>query len=165
MRFNLTNNDAEFIKLPKKNETSKSRFTDMQLEKLRQNIGIIPYADYIFAMCYLNFRISEFLELTTDSYHVSESGIPVFIRGKKTEAGTDRLVPIHPKIQSIVQNCISKNGETIFCDENGKSLTPDHFRKQCFYPAIQALGFPDDLTPHSCRRTFSTRMSAAGARQ
>lgn len=166
MKNDIVNkNYAEFIELPEKNETSKSRFTDIQLEKLRQNIGIIPYADYIFAMCYLNFRISEFLELTADSYHISETGIPVFIGGKKTEAGTDRLVPIHKKIQPIIQSCIEKHGETVFCDENGKALTSDRFRKQCFYPAIQTLGFPDDLTPHSCRRTFSTRMSAAGARQ
>ena len=161
----VNKNYAEFIQLPKKNEASKSRFSDTQLEKLWQSIGIVPYSDYIFAMCYLNFRVSEFLELTTENYHVSDKNIPVFIGGKKTDAGTDRLVPIHPKIQSIVQNCINKHGETIFCDENGKALTPDHFRKYCFYPAIQTLGFPNDLTPHSCRRTFSTRMSAAGARQ
>lgn len=156
---------AEFVQLPKKNETSKSRFTDTQLEILRQNIGVIPYADYILVMCYLNFRISEFLELTQENYYLSNQNIPVFIGGKKTEAGTDRLVPIHPKIQSIVQSCINKHGETIFCDENGNAMTPDHFRKQCFYPVIKQLGFPEDLTPHSCRRTFSTRMSAAGARQ
>ena len=44
-------------------------------------------------------------------------------------------------------------------------MTSDQFRRKYFYPAITALGLPDDLTPHSCRRTFSTRMSAAGARQ
>ena len=117
-------------------------------------------------MCYLNFRVSEFLELTADSYHISDAaGIPVFVGGKKTEAGTDRLVPIHPKIQTIVKNCIERHGETVFCDPQGKQITSTHFRKYCFYPAIKALGFPNDLTPHSCRRTFSTRMSAAGARQ
>lgn len=158
-------NYAEFLELPPKNETSKSRFTDVQLEKLRQAVGVIPYADYIYAMCYLNFRVSEFLELTADSYRISGSGIPVFVGGKKTEAGTDRIVPIHPKIAPIVQSCLRRRGETIFCDEQGYAMTPDHFRRQCFYPAITALGFPDDLTPHSCRRTFSTRMSAAGARQ
>lgn len=161
----VNKNYAEFIELPAKNETSKSRFTDIQLETLRKSIGIIPYADYIYCMCYLNFRVSEFLELTAENYHVSDGGIPVFIGGKKTEAGTDRLVPIHPKIQSIVQSCIDKHGNTVFCGADGKALTPTHFRKYCFYPAIEALGFPDDLTPHSCRRTFSTRMSAAGARQ
>lgn len=161
----VNKNYAEFIQLPKKNETNKSRFTDIQLEQLRRSIGFVPYADYIYCMCYLNFRVSEFLELTAESYHISNSGIPVFVGGKKTEAGTDRLVPIHPKIQGIVHDCINKHGETIFCDQDGRTLTPDHFRKYCFYPAIQQLGFSDDLTPHSCRRTFSTRMSAAGARQ
>lgn len=161
----VNKNYAEFIELPPKNETNKSRFTDIQLEQLRQNIGIVPYADYIFCMCYLNFRVSEFLELTADSYHISDAGIPVFVGGKKTEAGTDRLVPIHPKIQTIAKSCIERHGETVFCDPQGKQITSTHFRKYCFYPAIEALGFPDDLTPHSCRRTFSTRMSAAGARQ
>lgn len=161
----VNKNYAEFIQLPKKNETSKSRFTDAQLEQLRQSIGTVPYADYILVMCYLNFRVSEFLELTTESYHVSETGIPVFVGGKKTEAGTNRLVPIHPRIKEIVQKCIARNGETVFCDDAGKTMSPDHFRKHCFYPAMVQLGFPDDLTPHSCRRTFSTRMSAAGARQ
>lgn len=158
-------NYAEFIKLPPKNETNKSRFTEEQLEQLRSAVGVVPYADYILAMCYLNFRVSEFLSLTAESYHESRSGIPGFVGGGKTDAGTNRLVPIHPRIAPIVRSCLEKNGETIFCDDNGQSLTPDRFRKQCFYPAIAALGFPDDLTPHSCRRTFSTRMSAAGARQ
>ncbi len=161
----VNKNYAEFIELPEKNDTSKSRFTDLQLEKVRLSIGTVPYADYIFAMCYLNFRVSEFLELTPDNYYISDNNIPVFVGGKKTDAGTDRLVPIHPKIQHIVDKCLKLGGETIFCDEDGKSLTPDKFRKYCFYPAIQAMGLPEDLTPHSCRRTFSTRMSAAGARQ
>ena len=43
----VNKNYAEFIELPAKNETSKSRFTDIQLETLRKSIGIIPYADYI----------------------------------------------------------------------------------------------------------------------
>lgn len=166
MKNDIVNkNYAEFIELPEKNDTNKSRFTDTQLEKIRLSMGKVPYADYIFAMCYLNFRVSEFLELTADSYHISDNGVPVFIGGKKTEAGADRLVPIHPKIQHIVDKRLKLHGETIFCDENGKALTADHFRKYCFYPAVQAMGLPDDLTPHSCRRTFSTRMSAAGARQ
>ena len=29
---------------------------------------------------------------------------------------------------------------------------------------MTSLGLPDDLTPHSARHTFGTRMSAAGAR-
>lgn len=29
---------------------------------------------------------------------------------------------------------------------------------------MKSLGLPDDLTPHSARHTFGTRMSAAGVR-
>ncbi|MCD8308604.1 MAG: site-specific integrase [Clostridia bacterium] len=166
MKNDIVNkNYAAFVELPPKNETSKSRFTDVQLEKVRQIVGIVPYADYILAMCYLNFRVSEFLELTIDNYHESNSGIPCFIGGKKTDAGTNRLVPIHPKIRQIVIDNLEKGGETVFCGVDGKALTPDYFRKYCFYPAIASMDLPNDLTPHSCRRTFSTRMSAAGARQ
>ena len=160
----VNKNYAEFIQLPKKNESSRSRFTDLQLLQLKQSIGIIPYADYIYALCYLNFRVSEFLELTPESYHVSDTGIPLLIGGKKTEAGTNRIVPIHPNITAIINERLSANGETLFSDIEGHAMTPDHFRKYCFYPAIRSLNMPNDLTPHSCRRTFSTRMSAAGAR-
>ena len=45
-------------------------------------------------------------------------------------------------------------------------MNKDRFREKCFYPALEKMGFSRELklTPHSCRRTFSTRMSAAGAR-
>lgn len=162
----VNKNYADFIVLPERNETNKSRFSDLQLETVRKNIGAVPYADYIYCMCYLNFRVSEFLALTADSYRLSDNNIPVFIGGGKTDAGTDRLVPVHPKILSIVRNCLSRKGSTVFCDKtNGNAMTADHFRKYCFYPAIRQMGLPEELTPHSCRRTFSTRMSAAGARQ
>ena len=141
----INKNYAEFIELPPKNETSKTRFTDLQLAVVKKNIGKVPYADYIYCMCYLNFRVSEFLELTKDNYHISNTGIPVFIGGKKTDAGTDRLIPIHPKIQKIVTKYLNKDTETIFCGTDGKALTPDHFRKYCFYPAIKAMGLPEDL--------------------
>ncbi|MCD8025774.1 MAG: site-specific integrase [Clostridiales bacterium] len=121
--------------------------------------------DYIYAMCYLNFRVSEFLELTSDDYIITDEGIPILTGGKKTAAGKNRIVPIHPKIQLIVKSCAEQNGETIFCRKDGKSMNKDYFRKYCFYPAMDAIGLDHTYTPHSCRRTFSTRMSAAGARQ
>lgn len=129
----------------------------------------MPYADYIYIMCYLNFSVSEFLSLATEQYHVSEQGIPYFVAGIKSEAGKNRIVPIHPKILKMVENCIKNNGETIFCrihagSEIGKSMIKDYFLKYAFRPAMQAMGLGDEFTPHSCRRTFSTRMSAAGAR-
>lgn len=171
MKEDIVNKDyATFIELPEQEETTATRFTEVQLELIKQNICKVPYMDYIYIMCYVNFRVSEFLELTPDRYKVTDSGVHYFVGGKKTDAGKDRIVPIHPKIQQLVQSCINNNGETIFCrihegSEFGKAMNKDYFLKYCFRPAMQAIGLGDEYTPHSCRRTFSTRMSAAGARE
>lgn len=171
MKEDIVNKDyATFIELPEQEETTATRFTEVQLELIRQSVGKVPYMDYIYIMCYVNFRVSEFLELTPDKYKVTDSGIHYFVGGKKTDAGKDRIVPIHPKIQQLVQKCIENRGETIFCrthegSEFGKAMNKDYFLKYCFRPAMQAIGLSDEYTPHSCRRTFSTRMSAAGARE
>lgn len=164
----VSKNYATFIELPEQEETTATRFTEVQLELIKQNVGKVPYMDYIYIMCYVNFRVSEFLELTPDRYKVTNSGIYYFVGGKKTDAGKDRIVPIHPKIQSLVQRCIENGGETIFCRTHadfGKAMNKDYFLKYCFRPAMQAIGLGNGYTPHSCRRTFSTRMSAAGARE
>lgn len=166
----IDKNYGQLLDLPTPEETAATRFTDTQLEIIRQNIDKVPFCDYIYALCYLNFRISEFLELTADSYHVSKSEdtditIPYLIGGKKTEAGKDRMIPIHPNVQEIVKAQVAKDGMTIFCRADGSPMDKDHFNKYCFKPAMEQLGFKDmGFTPHSCRRTFSTRMSAAGAR-
>lgn len=171
MKEDIVNKDyATFIELPEQEETTATRFTEVQLERIKQNVGKVPYMDYIYIMCYVNFRVSEFLELTPDRYKVTDSGIHYFVGGKKTDAGKDRIVPVHPKIQQLVQKCIENEGETIFCrihggSEFGKAMNKDYFLKYCFRPAMQAIGLSDEYTPHSCRRTFSTRMSAAGARE
>ena len=161
----INKNYATFIELPEKEEINATRFTDIQLEFIRQNVGKIPYVNYIYAMCYLNFRVSEFLELTSDSFKMSENNIPYLIGGKKSDAGKERIVPIHPNVQEIVKACVEQGGQTIFCRSDGKPMNKDYFREYCFYPAMDKLGFDHSYTPHSCRRTFSTRMSAAGARQ
>ena len=171
MKEDIVNKDyATFIELPEQEETTATRFTEVQLELIKQNVGKVPYMDYIYIMCYVNFRVSEFLKLTPDRYKVTDSGIHYFVGGKKTDAGKDRIVPVHPKIQQLVQKCIENEGETIFCrihggSEFGKAMNKDYFLKYCFRPAMQAIGLSDEYTPHSCRRTFSTRMSAAGARE
>lgn len=160
----VTENYANLLELDRGAVGERTRFTELQLQIVKKNIGKVPFAEYIYALCYLNFRVSEFLELTASDYYTSSNNIPVFVGGKKTEAGTNRVVPIHPNIEMIVSDCLNKKGETVFCDEKGKALNKDRFRENYFYPALDAMGLPRTLTPHSCRRTFSTRMSAAGAR-
>ena len=58
--------------------------------------------------------------------------------GSKTEAGRDRIVPIHPKIKDFVQEY---------------RITYFTYRKH-FNKLMEELGM--DHTPHECRHTFVT---------
>lgn len=92
-----------------------------------------------------------------------------FIRGGKTEAGTNRTVTvspkIHPFIDAIVGNRISG---TVFCAPDGSPYTLNKYREEAFYPALETMGLPDPavkqngarrkLTTHCCRHTSAALM-------
>lgn len=153
-------NYAMFITLPKQEKNVKDCFNDLELKKIENAVGVVPHADSILLMCYTGFRIAEFLELKPEHYDTKNRAL---IGGKKTDAGRNRIVPVHQSVQKILEEKLAAGGETIICDEKGRSYTPDSFRRRCYYPALDAIGVRR-LTPHATRHTFATRLSAAGAR-
>ena len=151
---------------PTELRNNKSRFTESDLnlmfERMYYDIPGGNYLDYVICMCYLSFRVTEFITLTKEQYFISEDGIPYFVAGMKTKAGIDRKVPVHPRIRHIVESCIDRGGETIFCNkDDNTALSYNRFRYR-FDKNMTYHGFSSVYTPHSCRRTFSTRLSAAG---
>jgi integrase len=156
----LLKNYAQFIVLPKEEKKQKDCFTDIELKKIEDAVGKVPYADLILIMCYTGFRISEFLELTPFSCDAEKGTLT---GGRKTEAGKNRIIPIHPKIRSHVAQWLNKGGQTIFCREDGKPFDVKRFRENCYYPALEKIGVRK-LTPHATRHTFATRLSAAGVK-
>jgi integrase/ribosomal protein L40E len=159
-------NLAEYIIVGGGEQRHKSGFTDAELEIIRKGIGRAPYADWIYCLCYLGFRPSEFLELDALNYNRKEKA---FVGGKKTEAGTNRTVTISPKIQPIIDNLVKdKISGPIFCRSDGGKMDIKEFREH-FYKALDALHIDNPttkignqemhkLTPHSCRHTFATML-------
>lgn len=156
----VNKNYATFIVLPKQPKRAKDSFSDIELEKIRRAADAVPFADVILMLCYTGFRISEFLELTPFSYNAIDHTLT---GGKKTDAGRDRVVPVHPLIKPYLDRWLAKKGNTIICTDSGMPYTADKFRRQCYYPALEAIGIRR-LSPHATRHTFATRLSAAGAR-
>lgn len=156
----VNKNYAKFVVLPKVEKTKKDCFTELEVEKIKQAAGKIPFADVILMMCYTGFRVSEFLELTRFGYDASANTL---VGGKKTAAGTNRTVPVHSIIKPYLDTWAAKNGTTIICREDGTPYPVKYFREKCYYPALEAIGVRK-LTPHATRHTFATRLAAAGAR-
>ena len=159
----VSKNYAEFIILPKKEKSSKDCFTDLELEKIKQAVGIVPYADWIYVMCSTGFRISEFLSLTPGSLRVVD-GVKVLIGGIKTDAGKNRIIPISASIERIIDRQVEVNGKTLFCRPDGSPMPTKYFRDKHYRPALEQIGVRL-LTPHATRRRFSTSLSAAGVRE
>ena len=156
----VNKNYATFLVLPKTKKAEKDCFNDLELKKIENAVGVVPYADCILLMCYTGFRIAEFLELSPLSYNPEARTLT---GGKKTDAGKNRVVPVHPKVQGILEEWLGKKGDVIICNAEKKAFRAEYFRRRCYYPALEAIGVRR-LTPHATRHTFATRLSAAGVR-
>lgn len=147
---------AKYLDIPSVGaKRPRDALNDLQLAQLTQLAADgFPWADTALMLCYTGFRVSEFLQLTRFSYHPEDGGY--LQGGLKTEAGKNRIVPIHPKIKPYLSAWLEKGGDTIICSNSGKSILPISYREY-FHPVAERLGVPD-ATPHWCRHTFATRL-------
>lgn len=151
---------SAFIEMPSVSaKFEKGAFDDLTMKKLEQLARSgFPWADTVLMLCYTGFRISEFLQLTKFSYHAEAGGY--LQGGLKTNAGKNRVVPVHLKIKPYLENWLVRKGETIICDGDGAAISSDKFRP-LFKSVVKELGVPQ-ATPHWCRHTAASRMKMAG---
>ena len=154
----LNKNYAEYIKLPKAEKVKKERFTDVEIKRIEESIPGNPWANTVLIMIYTGLRISEMLNLTVFNVDMANG---VITGGIKTDAGKDRIIPIHPKILKYVKEWHDKKGDRLICDDKGKFLSVKKYRTKMYYPALQAANVRQ-LTPHACRHTFGSLMAEAG---
>lgn len=136
------------------------------LKAIQANSEKVPYADYVLCQCYLGFRPSEMLDLDINSYDREKK---TFTGGAKTEAGKNRIVPINPKIQPIIDRLVAnKVAGFVFCSEDGGRMDIKDYR-QHFYDVLESCGIENPVTeldgvkrrkytPHSARHTFASLM-------
>lgn len=161
MKRDIVSKDySQFLDVPIVDPKSKKgAFDDLHLKKLENLVADgFPWADTALILCYTGFRISEFLELTRFSYHPENGGY--LQGGRKTRAGRDRIVPIHPKIWPYLQHWMDQNTDTIISRE-GQPVSAAWYREYAFAPIAEAIEIPE-ATPHWCRHTLATNLHAAG---
>lgn len=150
-------NYADFITLPKESKEERENFSDLDIKTMFDQASSVPWADTILIMIYSGMRISEMLELTKFNVDLEKGFIT---GGSKTEAGKNRIIPIHPKIFPFIKNWYEKSGESLICNENGKRMLAKYYREKKYYPALEQLEIRK-LTPHACRHTFASLMARA----
>ncbi len=87
----------------KENENTKRGhipFTEREISLLWEQVDNIPYVDVILIQCYSGWRPQELGLLKMENINLEKQ---TFTGGMKTEAGTNRTVPIHSKIRHLVE--------------------------------------------------------------
>lgn len=75
-------------------------YSDEEMEKLWANIDRISYIDMLLYQCYSGWRPQELFLLKIEDVNLDENTV---MGGMKTDAGVNRIVPIHPRIRFIVE--------------------------------------------------------------
>lgn len=157
-------NYAQFIEVSAKNKTTveKQIFSDLQLQQIenlaKQELAKSQPLHFasILILCYTGFRISEFLQLTNPFSLVRDEhqNIIGLQGGLKTEAGKNRIVPVHSKIQPYINVLAAAKFSNLYCP-NGKPINANYYRKFIWQPCMEQLNI-SNMTPHNCRHTFAS---------
>lgn len=165
----ITQNVASNLYTGKGKSVQRAPITEDELKLIKNVIGSEPYADYIYCLCYLGFRPSEFLALKkTDCY--KDDDIHFLVGGSKTEAGTDRRVVIPQQIDSIIDERLSVIGTDLLfpmvCHNRKgeftgyKLMTHNYFNNYVFKPLMARLGVSGRV-PYSARHTYADKLKKA----
>ncbi|MCF8018133.1 MAG: tyrosine-type recombinase/integrase [Vallitaleaceae bacterium] len=94
--FNISD---DIIKENNESKRGHIPFTEDEMKLLWKNIDIKQYVDIVLIQCYSGWRPQELGLLSMENINLDEW---TFTGGMKTDAGTNRVVPIHPKIRPLV---------------------------------------------------------------
>lgn len=168
--------ESEILFTGKGQSKKREALTDLEVQRIFQAIGTYRYAEYIFCLCYLGYRPGEMLELRKDQV-VEHKGRLFIVEGKKTDAGRDRTVPVHQKIEAIIRDRLmvpgtdlvfpqyvfgrisKKNPIALF--QGFKGMSDNYFREDIFKPMMEKLGIAAGKVPYGARHTFSNKLKAA----
>ena len=134
----------------------RKEFTSDEIALLWDNIDK-PYVDYILIMIYTGLRISEFLGIENAKIHLDERYL---IAGIKTEAGIDRIVPIHNKIIPLIKKYQS-GGKYLITYKNEKPFLYPRFHINVWTPTMDMLNL--EHTPHDTRHTSKSILDRTAA--
>lgn len=120
-------------------------FTRDELDVLWANINL-PGVDMMLIQCYMGWRPQELVNINIED--ISGNAIK---GGLKTNAGRNRVVPIHPCIEWLIRARIGSRGQGRLFQVASYSSYYDQFMAN-----IKKMGLSEEHSPHDCRKTFVT---------
>lgn len=160
MQNDIINKDySKFVDIGKNTAENKRKpFNKKEIELLWKHEKDIEFIDTILIMIYSGFRIGELLELQTKNIDLENM---TMVGGLKTDAGKNRLIPIHPKILPLIKKRYNEKHSHFILNFKEKPMKYDNYYRDKFIPIMEQLNM--EHRPHDCRHTFATLLSNANA--
>lgn len=138
-------------------------FTDEEIDTLWAHVDDVLYADMILIQCYSAWRPQELGKIKIENVDLANW---TFSGGMKTDAGTDRLVPIHSKIRYLVERkyneAVTLKSKYLFnCTDKSTSRSSLKFTygkyRERFIEVRNKLNLDPRHRPHDPRMHFITQ--------
>lgn len=149
----ISKNYAKDLEIAEKVEKTGAIFTPEEIEQLwkRKDNRTVQY---ILILIYTGMRVGEMLPLTVDDIHLDKGYI---VGGNKTEAGKNRIIPLHHSIVPFVEQNLSN--KYLMDNGRGANLTRGGFALQ-FKKIMDEIGTEHKI--HDTRKTAVSIMHSAG---
>lgn len=137
-------------------------FTDGEIKTLWEHVDDVPITDLILIQCYSGWRPQELITLRLENINLDDW---TFTGGMKTDAGTNRTVPIHERIRPLIkknyQEAVELGSEYLFnCTDahTHRSKLEYTYEKYSyrFTKTLSAIGINEQHRPHDPRCHFIT---------
>ncbi len=157
----INKNYASFLVLPTPTAPKDRVLTTEEIGMIREKLNdrrLGETAKIAITLIYTGLRINELLLARVENVHLEER---YMVGGEKTEAGRNRIIPLHREILPFIQGWVSGRTEGwLIATASGNHKTSDNVRKS-FSSLMAACGIKG-VTPHTCRHTAATYMVKAG---
>lgn len=148
------------------NKTPHIIFTEEEMNILWDNVDKVKFVDWVLIQCYMGWRPQELATLRLDEINIDDW---YMVAGMKTDAGKQRIVPIHSKIKALVKRNYDfaiEIGSEYLLNDKGQTyagswkVTYDKYANR-FNKVIEQLNLDSSHRPHDPRKTFVTRCKKA----
>lgn len=132
-------------------------FENEEIDLLWDNLNI-EFVDSILLTIYTGLRPSELLKIELEKVYLKDG---YMVGGLKTQAGIDRIIPIHEHIIPIIRKLLLKNNKYLI-EKNGKHITYRHYED--IYQDIMKILNLKHLA-HDGRHTLATELDNVEANE
>lgn len=127
-----------------------TRFTDQEIARLWDALWTINNVDIVLIYIYTGLRPAELLEIKSADVHLPER---YMVGGMKTEAGRNRIIPIHEAIVPLIEYRLSQNRTYLITNKYGNQYTRAVYHNSNWNTLMLRMNL--NHAPHDCRYTFA----------